>query len=169
MIASEFLIGQFAEGIIVRIVGRGTLQNSPAFRAVVEQSPRARVVVFDATACDYVDSTFLGCLIWTKKACETRPVRRFVIAASPSTRIKLFSTSSLAQYFDFVDACPEPLGELVKIDPQKLDLEALGQHVMRCHELLADLGGDQADAFRHVADRLAVELGNRAQARSAGE
>ena len=166
MIASEFLLGQFAEGMIVRIVGRGTLQESPAFRAVVEQSRRSRVVVFAATACEYLDSTFLGCLIWTKKACETPPTRRFVIAASPAMRIRLFSTSSLAHFFDFIDACPEPLDELVAIDVQRLDPVALGRHVMRCHELLADLGGDQADAFRRVADRLSIELGERAVARS---
>lgn len=160
MIASELLVGHFSQGIILRIVGRGTMHESPAFRAVVEQSPAA-VVIFDATECDYVDSTFLGCLIWTKKACETPPTRQFLIAASPATRILLFSTSSIGRYFDYLDACPEPLEPLVKLDVAKLDAEVLGRHVMRCHELLADLGGDKADAFRRVADRLAVELRER--------
>ena len=160
MIASELHVGHFDKGIILRVVGRGTMQESPAFRAVVEQSPAA-VVVFDATQCDYVDSTFLGCLIWTKKACETPPARQFLIAASPATRVRLFTTSSLAHYFDFLDTCPEPLEPLVKLDVEKLDPAVLGRHVMRCHELLADLGGDKADAFRRVADRLAAELRER--------
>jgi anti-anti-sigma regulatory factor len=160
MLASEFSVGRFDKGIILRIVGRGTMHESPAFRAVIEQSP-APVVLFDATGCDYFDSTFLGCLIWTKKACETPPARQLLIAASPATRIKLFSTSSLARYFDFVEACPEPLEPLLKVDVEKLDAAVLGQHVMRCHELLADLGGDNASAFRRVADRLATELRER--------
>jgi anti-anti-sigma regulatory factor len=162
MMPSEFLFGHFSQGIVIRIVGRGTMQESPAFRAVVEHSPVTAVVVFDAMHCDYVDSTFLGCLIWTKKACEKSPERRFVIVASDATRIKLFSTSSLGGYFDFIDACPEPLDKLVTIDVKKLDPDELGRHVMRCHELLADMGGQKAEAFKAVADRLAIELGDKA-------
>ncbi len=159
---SEFFIGRFSKGLVVRIVGRGTMQESQAFRAAVEPSLDAGVVVFDATHCDYVDSTFLGCLIWIKKACEQSPERRFVIAASAATRVKLFSTSSLDGYFDFVDACPEPLDKFVTIDVEKLDPEELGRHVMRCHELLSDMGGRKAKAFKAVADRLAKELGEKA-------
>ncbi|MGD9649061.1 MAG: STAS domain-containing protein [Pirellulales bacterium] len=165
MSPSELFIGRFSDGIIIRLVGRGTMQQSPAVRAVVEHSRGARVVVFDATECDYFDSTFLGCLIWIKKACESPPARRFAIVAGASARIKLFATSSLDRYFDFLDESPEPLADWVPIDVQQLDLEALGRHVMRCHQLLADLGGDKAAAFRRVADRLAVELRDKASAR----
>ncbi len=145
------------------------MQESPALRAVVEHCPGAAVVVFDARQCDYADSTFLGGLIWIKKACESAPQRQFVIAASEATRIRLFTTSSLNRYFDFIDVPPEPLDDWVAIDVQKLDPKSLGRHVMRCHELLAGMGGDKAKAFRSVADRLAVELGDMANARSTSE
>lgn len=169
MITSEFLVGQFPQGMIVRIVGRGTMQESPAFRALVDQRPLAPVVVLDATDCEYMDSTFLGCLIWMKKSCEGSPKRQFLIAASPATRIKLFSTTALGHYFEFIETCPEPLNDLVAIDVEKLDPETLGRHVMRCHELLADMGGEKAEAFRRVANRLSVELGVRAQSQSLAE
>jgi anti-anti-sigma regulatory factor len=156
---SEFLIGRFSEGVVVRIVGRGTMQESLAFRAAVEPGLDAGVVVFDATHCDYVDSTFLGFLIWMKKACEQSAERRFVIAASHATRLKLFSTSSLDGYFDFVEACPEPLDKFVAIDAEERNPKELGRHVMRCHELLAEMGGRQAKPFKAVVDRLAKELG----------
>jgi anti-anti-sigma regulatory factor len=157
---SEFLIGNVSDGLVVRIVGRGTMQESLALRAAVEGSLDTSIVVFDATLCDYVDSTFLGCLIWVKKACEQAAACQFVIAASAATRVKLFSASSLDQYFDFVDASPEPLDKLVTINIKKLDPKELGRHVMHCHELLADMGGSQARAFKAVADRLAKELGD---------
>ena len=159
---SEFLIGRISNGVVVRIVGHGTMQESIAFRAAVEANREASVVVFDATCCDYVDSTFLGCLIWVKKACEPTAARQFFIAASAATRVKLFSTSSLDGYFDFVDASPEPLDKFVKVDIEKLEPKELGRHVMRCHELLADMGGSKARAFKAVADRLAKELGEKA-------
>ena len=163
MMPTEFRIGRCANGLVISIVGRGTMQESLAFRAAVEHPTTAAVVVFDARQCDYVDSTFLGCLIWMKKACERSPGRQFVIAASKATRIKLFSLSSLSGYFDFVDDCPEPVDKFVAIDVEKVTSEELGRHVMRCHELLADMGGDQACAFKAVAERLAKELGETAQ------
>jgi anti-anti-sigma regulatory factor len=165
MVPTEFLIGRCAKGLVIRIVGRGTMQESLAFRAAVEHSPAVALVVFDAMQCDYVDSTFLGCLIWMKKACERPPERQFVIAASKATRIKLFSSSSLGGYFDFIEACPEPVDKLVKVDAEKFAPAELGRHIMRCHELLADLGGEKAGAFKAVADRLAKELGELAPAR----
>jgi hypothetical protein len=140
------------------------MQESLAFRAAVESNLDGAIVVFDATRCDYVDSTFLGCLIWAKKACEQTAACHFVIATSAATRIKLFSMSALCGYFDFVDASPEPLDDFVKIDIEKLDPTELGRHVMHCHELLADMGGSKAQAFRAVADRLAKELGEPADA-----
>lgn len=164
---SVFLIGRFSDGLVVRIVGRATMQESPAFRTAVESSLDAGVVVFDATRCDYVDSTFLGCLVGIMKACELSSHRRFVIAACNATRIRLFSTSSLDRYFDFVDACPEPLDHCVAIDIEKVEPEEMGRHVMRCHERLAGMGGRHATAFKAVADRLAKELGEKASERVA--
>jgi hypothetical protein len=156
---SEFLVGRISNGLVFVIVGRGTMQVSPTLRAMVEASPMASVVVFDANQCEYVDSTFLGCLIWIKKECERLPQRRFFIIASETTRIKLFSTSSLHGYFDFLDQCPAPLGTMIQIDAEKIDPKELGRHVMRCHQLLADRGGAEAQAFQAVAQRLAKELG----------
>ena len=163
---SEFLIGRFSDGLVVRIVGCATMQESPAFRAVVEPNLDHGLVVFDATQCDYLDSTFLGCLIGIKKACELSPLRRFVIAACDATRIKLFSISSLDRYFDFVDACPEPLDHFVAIDIMKVEPDELGWHVMRCHERLADMGGRHAVAFKAIADQLAKELEEKASERA---
>lgn len=157
--ASEFQIGRFSDGLIVRIVGHGRMQESLAFRAAVEPSLDVGMVIFDATECDYVDSTFLGALIMMKKASERSAERRFVIAASQTTRVKLFSTSSLDGYFDFIEAPPEPLDKFLSIDVSKVEPAQLGHHVMRCHKLLADLGGQQAEAFKAIADRLAKELG----------
>jgi anti-anti-sigma regulatory factor len=156
---SELLIGHIPDGFVLRVVGHGTLHESVAFRSVAESKLDSGLVVFDATQCEYLDSTFLGCLIGIQKACEQSPTRRFVIAASNATRIKLFSTSSLDQYFDFVDICPQVLDELKPVDIQEVDRAILGRHVMRCHQGLADRGGHEANAFRSIADRLAKELG----------
>jgi anti-anti-sigma regulatory factor len=156
---SELLAGRVSNGFVIRVVGRGTMQESPAFRAAAESNIDSGVIIFDALQCDYLDSTFLGCLIGIKKACEQSPTRCFVIRASNATRVKLFSTSSLDKYFDFIDTCPEPLDELEPMDIDALDPITLGRHSMRCHQHLAERGGPQAAAFRSVADCLSKEIG----------
>jgi anti-anti-sigma regulatory factor len=160
--ACEFLIGRFANGFVVRVVGRGTMQESPAFCAAVSRALDSGVVVFDANRCEYLDSTFLGCLIGLKKSCEHFLERRFLIAAAPAIRIKLFCTSSLDKYFDFVEVCPETEGQTTTVDVESPEREVLGRHVMRCHATLAEMGGREATAFKSVADGLAKQLGDRA-------
>ncbi len=157
----DFLIGHDSKGTVVRLVGRGTMQESPAFRAAVEPNLNAGLVVFDAARCEYLDSTFLGCLVGIKKECEHHPACRFVIAASEATRDKLFSSTYLDQYFDFIDESPVVDGQFAPVDIATLEPEELGKHVMRCHERLATVGGGKAAAFQEVADQLARELGER--------
>jgi anti-anti-sigma regulatory factor len=157
---SEFIIGQISNGIVIRLVGRGTMRESPAFRTAAERGLNSGLVVFDATRCEYLDSTFLGCLIGLKKSCEQLQESRFLIAASSATRIKLFCTSSLDRYFDFLDECPEVLDQCAPIDIEELKRDEFGLHIMRCHERLAEMGGKEAPAFQAIADRLAKELGN---------
>ncbi len=161
---SELLIGRFSSGIVIRVIGRGTMRESPAFRAAAGFGLQAGTVIFDATQCEYLDSTFLGCLIGLKKACDGAPNRRFVIAASPATRIKLFCTSSLDRYFDFIDAPPEVVAPCAAIDIENLKREEMGRHIMSCHQRLAEMGGGQSATFQAVADRLAKELGVQARA-----
>ena len=155
---AQLLIGRVADGLILRVVGRATMQESLAFRAAVESNVSGGAIIFDAMQCDHLDSTFLGCLIGIKKACESSACR-FFIHATNATRVKLFSTSSLDRFFDFIDTCPEPSDELQPIDIEKLDPMTLGRHAMRCHEHLAERGGREAAAFRSVADCLRKEIG----------
>ncbi len=154
----ELLIGSSSDGTVLSLVGRGTMCESPAFREVAEPLLDKGVVVFDASRCEYLDSTFLGCLIGVKKACEPFPERRFLIAASADTRLKLFCTSSLHRYFDFIDECPEVVGGCTKVDLEKPEQRELGHHVMRCHKRLAEMGGRESGAFQAIADQLANEL-----------
>ncbi len=156
---SELLAGHVANGFLIRVVGRGTMQESPAFRAAADSNANGEVTIFDATHCDYLDSTFLGCLVGIKKACDQSPPRRFVIRASSAARAKLFATSSLDKYFDFIDHCPEPLDALQPVDIDRLDPITLGRHSMRCHQHLADRGGRESGAFQSVADCLRKEIG----------
>lgn len=158
---SELLMGYLSQGMVIRVVGRGTMQDSPAFRAAAELALESGRLVCDMSDCEYLDSTFLGCLIGVQKLAEMRQNAHFVIAANRQARIKLFSTSALDQYFQFEDDLLEATDVLVAIDGRELAREELGRHVLDCHRRLAERGGDEAETFRRICDRLEGELEGR--------
>lgn len=156
---TELLVGQVHGSTVVRVVGRGTMHESPAFRKLVEANLACGPVYFDASQCEYLDSTFLGCLIALQKTSEqTRG--HFAIAASHEVQLKLFSLSSLYKYFDFVEPHLGEIEDLKAVNIERLDSTSLGRHVMQCHGTLAERGGHEASAFRAIAERLAKELGD---------
>ena len=155
---TQYLVGEVAGGRLVRVVGRGTMQESPAFREVVRPHLDRGLVVLDASECEFMDSTFLGCLIGIQKAAEQSASGRFLIAADKEHRDRLFSLSSLDKYFHFVDACPAPTSDLAPAEIDRSDTATLGRHVAKAHEELAERGGKEAPAFRAVARRLSEEL-----------
>jgi anti-anti-sigma regulatory factor len=157
---TELLVGRTSQGTVIRVVGRGTMHESPAFRKIAEANLKCGTVTFDAAECEYLDSTFLGCLIGLQKKSEQSSHGHFAIAASHETQLKLFSLSSLYKYFDFVDPELGEIKNLQRVDVDKLDATSLGRHIMQCHDTLADRGGSEAPAFRAIAERLAQELGD---------
>lgn len=158
---SSLLIGRTAHETVIRVVGHGTMNESAAFQTAVKSllSGGTARVLFDATDCEYLDSTFLGCLISIQKHAEASPGGEFCIAASRSKRIQLFSTSSLDHYLHFVDEAPSALDELTPLDVDQLDPRTLGRHVAVCHDELADQGGEESESFRTIAEKLKKELG----------
>ena len=113
------------------------------------------------TECEYLDSTFLGCLIGVQKRAESMPHATFVVAADARQQLKLFSTSSLDRYFDFTEPHVTPVGDTIAIEGDDLDQDELGNHVLACHQRLAERGGKDAEAFRRVCQRLSAELEGR--------
>jgi anti-anti-sigma factor len=156
---TELLVGRTHGGTVVRVVGRGTMLESPAFRKLVEANLPYGPVYFDASQCEYLDSTFLGCLIALQKTSE-QSRGRFVIAAAHDTQLKLFSLSSLYRYFNFADPHFGEVKDFEAVDIERLDTASLGRHIMQCHGTLAERGGREAPAFLAIAKRLAEELGD---------
>jgi len=158
MMRSELLIGQLADGIVLRLVGRGTIAESIALRKAAEPFLAAGLIVFDASRCQHLDSTFLGCLVGIKKDCDHVPGSRFVVVAPKESQAKLFSTSSLNRYFTFLEECPETIGSCSTILFQEPDRSELGRHVMCSHQNLAEIGGNQAATFQAIVNKIAHEL-----------
>jgi anti-anti-sigma factor len=160
--AAKLTLTKTADGFVLRVDGRGTIRESPALREVgmscLNQESSDKLTV-DLSCCDFMDSTFLGCLVALHKRGSRVGPGRFWIAAPPEHRHALLSATSLDRYFTQIDDTPPPVGPPQSIDVHRLDAQSLGRHVLECHRQLAQLDGPNQQAFTRVSQRLAQELG----------
>jgi anti-anti-sigma regulatory factor len=149
------------DGCCVRIEGRGTMQESPAAKAIatgtLKNDLNAHVVV-DLSACDYLDSTFLGCLVQLFRDYGSKTGSRFHIAGSADRRKKLLGPCHLDKVIPSLDAPPQTLGEWVPVPVPPVGSKDLARHIMECHKLLAELESPMRPAFLKIAEQLQREL-----------
>ncbi|MCA9185500.1 MAG: STAS domain-containing protein, partial [Planctomycetales bacterium] len=156
---SQLVMGHAENEVIVRIVGRGTMHESACVRAFIEDClDNDASVLLDLNACNYLDSTFLGCLIALHRLGKRHENIAFRVCADHATCQRLLSTSTLTRLLNIVPQCPSMSTDEVCVAAEVPEPDALGRHVMQCHRLLADLGGEHAEQFRAIANRLELEL-----------
>jgi anti-anti-sigma regulatory factor len=157
---SSLKVSRTRSGYCIRVEGRGTLRESPTVHAfarhVLDSEPAA--VVIDLSACDHLDSTFLGCLIDLHRRYGALRPPRFSLAAPAEARKRLLAPSGLDALFHYLEDRPELIGEDVELSPLSLQREELGKHVLECHRRLVELGGPVGAAYQGIVDRLAEEL-----------
>jgi anti-anti-sigma regulatory factor len=157
---STVKVSRMRPGYCIRIEGRGTMRESPTVqvfaRHVLENEPGALVI--DLSACDYLDSTFLGCLIDLHRRYGAPHPARLLLAAPPEARQRLLAPSCLDPLFHYLEDGPELDGEDVVLPSISLGRDDLGHHVLECHRRLVEMGGPARAAFQGVVDRLAEEL-----------
>ena len=168
---SALTIGWTRQGYCVRVAGRGTMRESPALRAFalrVLDEPGRPTLDVDLTACEYLDSTFLGGLLGLFRRFEqSGPSGRLAIAGPTEVLHRLLGPTRLEAILPLRAESAERLGEDVPIPPQALDSDDLCRHVLESHRRLAELGGANAAVFGPIADRIASELDRSAVSRPA--
>ena len=161
MSATSFLkVAGMAGGYCIRVEGRGTMRESHSaaqFAARPLAEPGMMVVV-DLSACDYLDSTFLGCLVDLHRRAGKSVPPRFKVVAPPEKVDKLLHPMRLDLVLRPAAEPPQVLGEYVTLpaaDPGSPDVM---RHVMECHRLLAKCDAPQKAAFAAIADSIEKEL-----------
>jgi anti-anti-sigma regulatory factor len=150
-------------GCCIRVEGQGTIRQSPAARGVAERTlacDASATVVFDLSACDYLDSTFLGCLMDLYRTFGRGTPGRYQIAASVDRRKKLFGPTHLDRLIPMLDASPAVCGAWVDVRCEEIDKKAMLRHVMECHRALAEVESPMRGAFARIAEQIEKELGS---------
>ncbi len=149
-----------ALGYVVSIEGNGTLCESHAFHQFVSQCHDGDELslVVDLQTCQYLDSTFLGCLVSLHRRYRDLTSGQFTIAASDERVETLLKPTQLHKLLRIVDHPPETIGQSVIISSDRTTADDLGRHVMECHRLLCEIEGPCQEAFRRVAEQLAREF-----------
>ena len=169
--ASAVHVARTDGGCCVRIDGRGTMKESPAVQEFVVRTldAGAASVTVDLSGCEYLDSTFLGCLLGLYKQYGGKAAREgsgansaapFAVAAPPDRAAKLFGPTRLDRLLRAQEHPPAVAGEWVPltIDRTTFAKRDLTQHVLECHRRLAEVEGPQQEAFRRIAEQLEREL-----------
>lgn len=146
-------------GYLVSVNGQGTRHESPAVRDFISGAMEDKAhVVLDLSQCEYLDSTFLGCLvILHKRGCEHG--ERFRVHADDAVINKLLHPTRLDTIIPCCTTPPKTTGQTVPLPVIDLEREEFGRHLLDTHEELADIDSPSSDAFRLVADQLRRELG----------
>jgi len=140
------------------------MKQSPALRQFTDQSLDKNPltgILLDLAACEYLDSTFLGCIVGLHRRCgpphasQTPPL---AVCADGPTRRRLLGPTRLDLVLHCRDVAPPAQGEWIELPAAELPREDFGYHVMECHRRLAEVGGPQGAVFQAVADQLAREL-----------
>ena len=162
---SALKVARTPTGHCVRVEGRGTMRESRTASEFAARSlavPDATVVV-DLSACDHLDSTFLGCLVEIQKRAGTSSPPRFLVSAPHDRVKKLLAPTKLDLVVKTTAQPPDVVGDYVVLpsaDPASPDVM---RHVMESHRRLAELGGPQQAAFAAIADSIEKELGGKAK------
>jgi len=149
-------------GYVIRIEGRGTMRESPAVREFAAQcldQQRELTISVDLSACDYLDSTFLGCLVGVHRRCRSEPLAQLFVCCDLGRRQRLLGPTRLDTLFRCVEITPEPAGPWVALPPPELEKRDFGLHVLECHERLSELECPSTGAFKAVVEQLSRELG----------
>src|SRR4051794_538359 len=79
-------------GCVIRIEGRGTMKESPAAKGMAQRTlaeDDRSVIVVDLSGCEYLDSTFLGCLTGLYARYGKADPPRLLVAGSQQKRQQL--------------------------------------------------------------------------------
>jgi anti-sigma B factor antagonist len=138
-----------------QVSGRGTMRETPAFRRFVETAldSGSTAIRIELSDCTYLDSTFLGTLIYLKRALDRKGGEFSLVTPSPPC-CELLRQTCLDRVLPIVTGEPSADGPGWTELESDSDGYAFRRTVVEAHQELADLPGPTGEVFREVAREL---------------
>jgi anti-anti-sigma regulatory factor len=136
----------------VQVEGWGTIPQSLPIRRLAEHSFADGVAVLrmDLRRCTYMDSTFLGTLLYLKRVIDRRGQGQLALI-SPSCQCRqLLQQMGLENVYLVIEEEP-PDGPWTVLPTDTVDANGLRHNVVEAHQELATLHGQVGATFREVA------------------
>lgn len=144
---------------VVRVAGRGTMQESPAFlsfaQATIEESPTTGLIL-DLEECDALDSTFLGSLLTVHHMYKSGPGFQVVASAEQSDR--LLSPMHLDNMLNLTERSSCAATHTITLETSNLNRQEFAQHVLDAHRQLIEIDCPNAKAYQVAVEQLEEEL-----------
>lgn len=145
-------VRQDSQGVTVQVVGWGRMNQSLPVRRLGENCLADGPGPFrvDLRHCSYLDSTFLGTLLYLQRA--TRKLGRGqLVLVSPSPECcRLLKQIGVDGCFAVASLEEFPAEEWRELSCPAEDVEAFNQNVIQAHEELANVGGPAGEKFQAV-------------------
>jgi serine phosphatase RsbU (regulator of sigma subunit)/anti-anti-sigma regulatory factor len=158
--ATEITVGETPTATWVRIAGRGTWTSAEPFHAFSHAALRGgRGLTIDFSACEHLDSTFLGSIHEVVRAGRDSGVQVCLQGLSAPLR-GLFEELSMRLVLGCLQETAAPLpDDLEPLAPSTPSDSLTQQRLLRAHETLASLSERNREEFRSVIESLRAELG----------
>lgn len=162
---SKILVARSAALGFIKVVGRGSFQNSGCLKAFYQQLLKDGVhrFVVDLEACTYLDSTFLGILLGLGlKLKEGGNGLLHILNASPRN-LELLRNLGLDRLIN-IDAAPVPLNGITEKTLEEMACptptrQEAAPTILEAHEALMEFDPRNVPKFKDVVEFLREDLG----------
>jgi anti-anti-sigma factor len=153
-------VHQHAHTVLFQVDGWTTMNQSLSFRRFGEQclAAGATALRVDLRRCTFMDSTFMGTLLFLKRAVHKKENGEFTLLSPSAQCRKLIKQMGVEGVFPIEDT-EEPAGcPWCELPSDGKDHPAFKQNVLQAHQELADLEGPSGGPFRAVVQCLTEEM-----------
>ncbi len=148
---SGILVGEIAEGILIRVDGKGTHLNSHFLKQFMIQSMEEgkRSFQIDLSVCNYMDSTFLGMLAGIAGKVKALSLPRIRMLNATERVRGMLESLGINHLFDMVEVTTGS-ATLKGLEGDTISLEERSRLMLEAHEKLVEVNASNAAKFRDV-------------------
>jgi len=164
MVEERIYFGTAGNDLVIIPAGHITATLCPELKAKIQGilDPDSRIgsLRFDLSSCDYMDSTFLGLIVYFSKAVRSLGLSAPVIHRANAQCKSLFRTMGMLTMLEFSsEACPSPMAGQELVGNEAISAGFL----LDVHKELSLLSAENDERFRLLTDALTESLHSRSE------